>query len=200
MNSAKRKRQVKEPRVAELPAESITDEYDALVALPEEGLLAALEADILAAISLIFESSLTVKKVGKSRDLKFFYPRVFAARRLFPALKPFPVTDKMSKSRNAMSATAIWQRSYTLDSLAPLKALFPGLFDERLYGDERGNINFDPTEGEAAGGKILPLVDRLRLCSLTYNWRVQTCEISFFLRKMKCVFEGPVVTWQDLPF
>lgn len=179
--------------------ENLDASYRALTS--KNDMIKALETDILKIIASECERQINITK-GKMPKIVFLYPRFLASTKLFPILAPFlkkTIRSAGKRARGAMSASVRWTRRYHVTHLNALNEVFPTLFLSRVYPNEAGSFNFDPSRGELAGGLLTPLVDEDNIAEVTYYWHTQSCQIECFLSKKKCeVSDDGQVTFREL--
>jgi hypothetical protein len=79
-----------------------------------------------------------------------------------------------------------------------MNSLFWNQFQERVWYEEDGSLDFHPRPGNKAKGGILrPIICNTHAATITYCWTKQKCQISFFVEKFATVYNFEI---QQLSF
>ena len=81
-----------------------------------------------------------------------------------------------------MAITYTW----TINNVETLSEIFPGKFEERIWGDD-GVVNFCMENGELIGGDLKPYCTENNSWKMKYDWHKQKLFINFYVYQDVCV-------------
>ena len=135
------------------------------------------------------------RKIGlrptKVSSLECFFTRTLASQlwHIFGEPKAKVKSYVNNFEKKIYSLCYVWECS----SKEAMNKLFPGAFEQRIYSNSEGAVDFI-NEEHLAGGILVPRIDTDHVTIISYDWKKQVLGIQFYYNKRKCrLIDGKIL-------
>jgi len=125
--------------------------------------------------------------------LQAYYPIELLIHKL-KELSPSKIRRKSYFSNLHQKKVHYLKIEWQIASMTMIENLFGNAFQERYYGNSRGEVNFR----EKKGGFLVPRADEERKLGLSYNTLTKELLISFYYERKKAFLEGDQIVFKTV--